>query len=288
MTGDLFDTQTVELKATGNLDKMKAWSPANGGSVEYHLVIGDQTLSINELVGKKLELQHTGNIHCCYCGEKTNKSFGQGYCYKHFVSLAQCDSCMMSPEQCHLSKGTCREPEWAETVCQKTHYVYLANASGIKVGITRSSQVPIRWMDQGAIQAMPIARVSSRYLSGVVEVMFKQHVSDKTNWRSMIKGDNGVLDLPAERDKLFELCQDDMVELVTQFGNQHIQWITHGDVYQFDYPVQQYPEKIKSVSFDKQETVGGHLLGVKGQYLIFDTGVINIRRHTGYEVNVLY
>lgn len=267
--------------ARGGLEKMlsDATSP-----VHYRLRLGGQEIDMNARIGGPIRLEYLGDIRCVYCDRVTNKSFGQGYCYEHFTTLAQCDSCMMSPEKCHFDQGTCREPEWGEATCMQSHYVYLANASGIKVGITRGGQVPTRWVDQGATQAMIIARVSSRKLAGLLEVVFKQHVADKTNWRTMLKGTSAALDLPALRDRLLAECRPELDALIADYGLQAIQLIHHGEVRSLEYPVNQYPEKVSSLTLDKQPVVEGTLLGIKGQYLILDTGVINIRRHTGYQV----
>ena len=285
MNGDLFLSDELVSHGTFVLDKMDTRLD-NDNQVHYLLISGDQRVELSSCLGKTIELNYTGKIFCCYCGEETNKSFGQGYCYKHFMALAQCDACMMSPEKCHIAQGTCREPEWAENVCLQPHYVYLANASDLKVGITRAGQLPTRWIDQGAVQAMPIARVSSRYLSGLLEVTFKQKVADKTNWRTMLKGDNEMMDLIARRDELFAELQPQLDELIHQFGRQHIQLIHHGDVQDIHYPVHSYPQKISSFNLDKQTLVKGVLEGIKGQYLMLDTGVINIRRHTGYQIEL--
>lgn len=267
--------------ARGGLEKMlsDATSP-----VHYRLRLGGQEIDMNARIGGPIRLEYLGDIRCVYCDRVTNKSFGQGYCYEHFTTLAQCDSCMMSPEKCHFDQGTCREPEWGEATCMQSHYVYLANASGIKVGITRGGQVPTRWVDQGATQAMIIARVSSRKLAGLLEVVFKQHVADKTNWRTMLKGTSAALDLPALRDRLLAECRPELDALIADYGLQAIQLIHHAEVRSLEYPVNQYPEKVSSLTLDKQPVVEGTLLGIKGQYLILDTGVINIRRHTGYQV----
>lgn len=267
--------------ARGGLEKMlsDATSP-----VHYRLRLGGQEIDMNARIGGPIRLEYLGDIRCVYCDRVTNKSFGQGYCYEHFTTLAQCDSCMMSPEKCHFDQGTCREPEWGEATCMQSHYVYLANASGIKVGITRGGQVPTRWVDQGATQAMIIARVSSRKLAGLLEVVFKQHVADKTNWRTMLKGTSAALDLPALRDRLLAECRPELDALIADYGLQAIQLIHHAEVRSLEYPVNQYPEKVSSLTLDKQSVVEGTLLGIKGQYLILDTGVINIRRHTGYQV----
>ena len=150
------------MTVTGNLRKMVT---ELNSEVQYHLPIGEHRVHLNPLVGKVLSLEFSGQINCIHCDRKTNKSFSQGFCYPCFRRLAACDSCIVSPEKCHFDAGTCREPDWAESNCFVDHIVYLANTSGVKVGITRHSQVPTRWMDQGATQAQPIARVQHRQLS---------------------------------------------------------------------------------------------------------------------------
>ena len=286
MTPDLFADMPAEgEQTTGILQKMPTtW--LSGQPVQYRLPVGESRLLLNDLIGQTLRLEYSGQIYCLYCGEATNKSFGQGFCYKHFMSLAQNDSCIMSPEKCHYDAGTCREPAWGERNCMQTHYVYLSNASSLKVGITRGGQIPTRWIDQGATQALAIARVTTRQLAGFLEVAFKNHVADKTNWRTMLKGTAESLDMPAERDRLFEQARAELDPLIEQYGLSAIQLLTHGDVFEFDYPVERYPEKVSSFNFDKSPIVEGTLVGIKGQYLIFDTGVINIRRFGGYEVTV--
>ncbi len=286
MTPDLFSQfSDSESEYTGILRKMvTSWS--SGHPVQYRIPVGSERLLLNDQIGSPVRLEHTGNIYCLHCGELTNKSFGQGYCYKHFMSLAQNDACIMSPEKCHYDQGTCREPAWGESNCMQTHYVYLSNASSIKVGITRGGQIPTRWIDQGATQAIAIARVTSRQLAGFLEIVFKKHVADKTNWRTMLKGTADQLDMVSERDRLFELAKDDLNELVNEHGLAAIQLLTHGDEFTIDYPVTQYPEKVTSFNLDKSPLVEGTLLGIKGQYLILDTGVINVRRFGGYEINL--
>lgn len=135
-------------------------------SVSYALVCGEHVLPLSEYLGRHIRLDFSGKIHCIHCGKFTRKSFAQGFCFPCFRRLAQCDSCIMSPEKCHFPAGTCREPDWAETHCRVPHIVYLSNASGLKVGITRETQMPTRWIDQGAVQALPVFRVRERRLSG--------------------------------------------------------------------------------------------------------------------------
>jgi len=275
----------MKEQAKGILRKMKTRLSA---PVEYALRAGDHDVDLNPLIGKTLQLEYSGTINCVHCGRKTNKSFNQGYCYPCFQSLAQCDSCIIHPEKCHFDQGTCREPAWGERFCMQDHIVYLANSSGLKVGITRATQVPTRWIDQGATQALAVLRVRSRLQSGTLEVMFRQHVADKTNWRDMLKGSAVRLDMAAERDRLLAECQEEITEFEQRFGFFAISVLNGIDPVEIEYPVQEYPEKIASFNFDKDPVVTGTLLGIKGQYLIFDGGVINLRRFGGYEVAVSY
>lgn len=267
----------------GALRKMRA---EPGRPARYRLPVGAREVGLNELVGRPLRLRALGTIHCIHCGRKTSKSFSQGYCYPCFRSLAQCDSCIVKPEQCHYFEGTCREPEWGEQHCMRQHFVYLANSSGLKVGITRGSQLPTRWLDQGAVQALPIFRVETRQQSGFVEVLFKDFVGDRTNWRAMLKGEIQPLDLIAERARLLAHTTRGVRELQNRFGLQAIQPVTDSAVEEFHYPVLEYPTKVSSLNLDKQPEIAGTLMGVKGQYLIFDTGVINIRKYAGYQVEL--
>ncbi len=273
----------ADIQVAGSLRKMKT---ALSKPVSYELPVDDQLLALNDSLGKVIRLEFQGAIHCIHCDRKTKKSFNQGFCYPCFKKLAQCDSCIVSPEKCHYFEGTCREPEWGDAHCMRDHFVYLANSSGVKVGITRGNQIPTRWMDQGAIQALPIFRVSNRLQSGLVEVVFKNHVADKTNWRAMLKGQVDSIDLLAERDRLLAECQPEVKELQQRFGLQAISAIDDADMVEISYPVLEHPSKVTSLNFDKQPLVEGTLMGIKGQYLILDTGVINIRKFAGYQVAV--
>lgn len=265
----------------GTLAKMRT---ALDQPVSYQLPVGDALLPLNEHLGKPLHLTFTGNIYCTHCGRKTNKSFSQGFCFPCMRKLAQCDTCIVKPELCHYAAGTCREPEWGLQHCFQPHIVYLANASGLKVGITRQTQVPTRWIDQGAIQALPIARVGDRLQSGLLEVEIAKHVADKTNWRTMLKGDQPELDLASHRDRLQAECAAAMTDLQTQHGLTAAAWLVDADMVTIQYPVITNPTKISSLNPEKQPEIGGTLMGIRGQYLMFDTGVINIRKYTGYEI----
>lgn len=254
--------------------------------VQYSLRLGEQDLHLNGLLGQGVRLEYLGAIHCSHCGRKTKKSFSQGYCYPCFSKLAQCDTCIMSPERCHYAAGTCREPAWGEQFCMTEHVVYLANSSGAKVGITRATQVPTRWIDQGATQALPIMRVATRQQSGLVEDVLRSQVTDRTNWRAMLKGEAAPLDLAQLAGEIFQACQDGITALQERFGLQAIQPLSDRALVQIAYPVLAYPAKVVSFDLEKNPVVEGTLQGIKGQYLIFDTGVINIRKFTAYQLAV--
>ena len=269
--------------AEGILRKMKSRLEQ---PVSYKIPLGDNEVPLNPLIAKKIKLEYSGNIFCVNCGRKSNKSFNQGYCYPCFQKLAQCDSCITHPEKCHFDQGTCREPVWGEKYCMQDHIVYLANSSGLKIGITRATQIPTRWIDQGATQALAIIRVRTRLQSGILEIMFKEHVADKTNWREMLKGDAEPLDMLAKSKLLLAKCESEIKELEARFGFFAISVLNGIEPLEINYPVEIYPEKIASFNFDKDPKIEAKLLGIKGQYLIFENGVINLRRFSGYEIKL--
>lgn len=274
----------------GFLRKMANKVPEGGCTedrpVQYLLRLDDDAHPLNPLIGNHLTLRYTGNIECIECGRKTKKSYSQGYCYPCFKKLAQCDLCVVSPERCHFDQGTCRDDNFARNFCMQPHIVYIANSSGIKVGITKPENLPTRWIDQGAVQALPVMNVMTRQQSGFVEVAFKNHISDKTQWQQMLKAEDRHIDLMGTRDQLMQEIHSDLEPVIERFGIQAIQPILNAEVQTFSYPMSSYPTKVVSLSFDKTPEVGGTLIGIKGQYLVFDTGVINLRRFTGYEVEV--
>lgn len=273
----------VQVLGAGNVRKMRT---SLEQPVAYTMLLGDDEIPLNQYLGRHLQLDYQGVINCIACDRKTNKSFSQGYCYPCFRRLAQCDTCIVSPEKCHYAAGTCREPQWGEEHCMVDHVVYLANTSGLKVGITRGTQVPTRWMDQGATQAQPIFRVSTRLQSGLVETLFKNHVADKTNWQAMLKGDAEPKDLEQQRQDLMDSCATELASLQQQHGLQAIAVLEQAPETTISYPVLEYPEKVKSFNLDKTPGVGGTLMGIKGQYLIFDSGVINMRKYGGYHLTL--
>lgn len=272
---------------TGTIRKMRV-SAKQQNQVFYHLPVADDAIAMNERIGEKVTVSHTGNIYCVHCNSKTKKSFNQGYCYRCLITLAQCDSCIIKPEQCHYHEGTCREPEWGEAHCLTDHYVYLANTGTLKVGITRhvSDTVSSRWMDQGATQALVILRVKDRLTSGEVETLCKKHIADKTNWRTMLKGQPDSADLIAKRDEILHAIKDDLDALKQEKGLQAISEVD-AEPLAIRYPVSQYPDKIKSINLDKTPEFEGVLQGIKGQYWLLDGDrVINMRKYAGYELSI--
>ncbi|MDO6709805.1 DUF2797 domain-containing protein [Aliiglaciecola sp. 2_MG-2023] len=272
---------------SGNIRKMCGQAEI-GSTVEYSLPIGDSHISMNPLIGTALKVSYQGVINCVHCNTKTKKSFNQGYCYRCLMKLAQCDTCIIKPETCHYEQGTCREPQWGEDNCMNDHFVYLANTGTLKVGITRhvSDGVSSRWIDQGATQAIPILRVKNRLLSGLVETVIKQHIADKTNWRAMLKEHPKEADLIAMREHLFGLVEMELDDIGSQYGLQAISLIDMPAI-DIQYPVSEYPSKIKSINLDKEFEFEGVLNGIKGQYWMLDNDrVINMRKYSGYHLDI--
>ena len=221
------------------------------------------------------------------------KSRASAVYLKIYVNKLDFDNCIMKPETCHYHLGTCREPKWGQSNCFVPHYVYLSNTSGLKVGITRHTQIPIRWIDQGATQATIIYKVATRQQSGMVEMAFKDLIADKTNWRTMLKENQPDRDLLSEASKLKSQISSSIDKVIQTYDKSQIEIntsnqpeieATNSDLVSINYPVLEFPTKIKSHNFDKNPLVEGTLMGIKGQYLIFDTGVINIRKFTSYHV----
>ncbi len=269
----------------GHLKKMHTHlSRVMNNTVQYELPLNDQSIALNPLIGKSIKLVHTGHIACVHCNKSIKKSYNQGYCYPCFIKLAQCDLCIMKPHTCHYAAGTCREPLWGDEFCFQPHFVYLANSSDIKVGITRHTQTPTRWIDQGATQALPIFKTQSRFLSGLIEVAISNHIADKTNWQKMLKKKPLPMDLTAKRDELILLCKEAIQEIALAFESQAVEFLADEKVVEIHFPVSHYPTKIKSLCLTKTPEITGVLQGIKGQYMLLDTGVLNIRKYTGYEV----
>jgi hypothetical protein len=268
---------------SGNLHKLVA---VTGTPVQYSLPIGEDRLPLNMVLGKTLRIEYAGKIHCVACGRPTKKSFNQGYCYPCFRTLARCDLCIVKPELCHYAQGTCREPGWGWDHCMQPHYVYFANTSGPKVGITRENQIPTRWLDQGAVQALLCFRVPSRHQAGILEAMIRQHLSDRTDWRRMLRGEPERLDLKALGQEVLTYCRGSLPVALRPADGSELAPLHNAEVYTFTYPILSYPTRVTALNLDTTTHIEGMLLGIKGQYLILDCGVLNVRKFTGYHVTV--
>ncbi len=244
--------------------------------VTYHLPLGEDAIRLNDWLGKQVTLTFLGDRQCTNCGRSIKKTFQSGYCYPCVISLPETDLCMVKPHECHYHLGTCRNAEFGNAHCMIPHYVYLAVSSGIKVGLTRKNNQLKRWVDQGAIQAIPIAEVPTRKMAGELEVVLAQHFPDKTDWRKMLKGEAKLLDLFTLREEAFTYFPDEFKE----FAFKEDQWV------EFVYPILEAVNKVKTYNFDKEPLIADRLVGIKGQYLIFEQAVLNIKKYTGYYVEI--
>lgn len=243
---------------------------------------------LNQYLGRKIKLEYQDQINCINCGRKTNKSFNQGYCFPCMNNLAECDTCIIKPELCHFDRGTCRDKNFADKHCNIPHSIYLSLTSTMKIGVTRQKHEKTRWVDQGAVQAIRVLTTKRRWHAGLLEAEIAKQIADKTNWRRMLKDDYDHVDLVEERNKILEKIKE-LVEIVDFdddlnyiIDEKLISKDLNQELQEIKYPVLEYPEKIKSFNLDKNPLVEGTLLAIKGQYLILDTGVINLRKYAGY------
>jgi len=246
-------------------------------TLESHSVSDEkEIIPMNNLIGKTIRMHFDGKMQCTSCG-KEKKIFAQGFCYSCFTDAPESSPCIIKPELCegHLNKG--RDIEWEQRNHVQPHIVYLAVASGLKVGVTRATQLPTRWIDQGATYCIKVAETPYRQLAGEIEVALKNVFTDKTNWRKMLKNEIGDYDLEEEKWQIEELLPAELAAYMTE----------DDDITEIHYPVLDFPDKVKSIGFDKKPLIEGQLLGIKGQYLLLDGDrVLNIRKHTGYHVGI--
>lgn len=264
------------MKYTVQLRKMI--TKLYGNKVWYQIKMNDGSkIVMNDFVGETIKIDFNGDINCMKCGTQLNKTFGEGFCYTCFSTGAESSPCIMKPELCRAHLGEGRDMEWERKNHLVEQVVYLAKSSHIKVGITKAGNEATRWIDQGASEAMVIARVPNRYLSGVIEVALKDHYADKTQWQRMLKN---------------EVCDDDLQKELAKvecfIGSDLEQYLCKDNLSKvLEYPVLEYPKKVKSMKLDKEPHIEKVLKGIKGQYLIFeDDTVINMRSHTAYWVNI--
>lgn len=240
-------------------------------TIQYDLQIGDQTVHLNQLLGKTIRLEHTGEKNCVLCGRKAPKLFDRGYCFPCVRSRPETDLCQVKPHECHYE--TCRDQTWGDRYCMTPTYLYLAKSSGIKIGLSRN--IPGRWVNQGAVQAVLIGQAPNRKIAGELEHHLAQSMPDKTDWRKMLKGEVVSTDLAQVRDQVLSSIPE--------------QWREHllpaQELVSLTYPVVTHPTKVASLNLDKGPAEG-ELWGIKGSYLILSSGVLNVSKWVGYRVRL--
>jgi len=242
--------------------------------IQYTLPLGDESLAVNQWLGRPIKLIATGNFYCVSCGNAISKRYGQGFCYPCMMESPLNSECIVRPELCRAHLGQGRDPEWEEKHHNQPHVVYLANSGGLKVGVTRDTQVPTRWIDQGASQAIIIAATPNRYLAGQIEVALKNFYNDKTNWRKMLMGEFPMLDMVTESEKARGLLPQDLKAYAKE-----------GELVELTFPVLRKPSHLNSVNLEKAFEIEGTLTGIRGQYLLWEDGkVLNVRRYAGVEI----
>lgn len=255
---------------------LKKMMTENGDTIQYYLDMGTDFLNMNQLINKEFTISFVKH-ECLHC-HLDKQIYRQGFCKSCFFDIPQAADWIMRPElsKAHLDIED-RDLAYEKKVQLQPHIVYLANSSNVKVGVTRKQQVPTRWIDQGAHEAIEIVEVPNRYLAGITEVALKEHVADKTNWRKMLKNDVEDENLVEWREKLKQYIPDEAKGYFIESNSET----------NLNFPVTKYPEKPKSLNLGKTPTYKGTLVGIKGQYLIFeDETVFNVRANEGLVVSI--
>lgn len=263
------------MQYEGNIFKMRT---EQASPVNYFLPVGEHEIKMNDFTEKEINLFFTGQINCISCGKITKTSFSQGFCYSCLQTAPEAGESVIRPELSKAQFGIARDMEWAKKHDLIDHIVYLSFTSELKVGVTRNTQIPTRWIDQGAEEAIQLAKTPNRHIAGVMEVFLKRFYNDRTNWQAMLKSKgNSETDLLKEKKKIYELLPAELKKY----------YCTNDEITKIEYPVNEFPETIKNTGFDKTPDVTGILSGIKGQYLIFKDGkVLNIRKHNGYYLKI--
>jgi len=263
------------MQYDGNIHKMRT---ERASPVKYFLPIGETEIEMNSLIGKEISMIFSGQINCIKCGKRTKTSFHQGFCFNCLQTAPEASESVIRPELSKSHLGIARDLEWATKHDLIDHIVYLAVSSEVKVGVTRNHQIPTRWIDQGASYAIKLATTPNRHIAGIIEVFLKNHFTDKTNWRAMLKNKIAQnINLQEEKQKVIQLLPTELRKYIE----------SDNETTTIEYPVKQFPQKVKSIGFDKLPTIEGILDGIKGQYLIFnDDRVLNIRKHNGYFLQI--
>lgn len=261
------------MTTCGNIAKMRT---VYNRPVDYYLPVGEAEIAMNPLIGRKISIHHSGVINCIHCGKITSKSYNQGFCYQCLKTAPEADESVIRPELSKAHLGISRDMEWSQLNDLIDHFVYLSVTSDLKVGVTRNHQLFTRWIDQGAVKAVKLARTPNRHIAGIIEVFLKKYVADKTNWSKMLKGEGKLqVDLLSEKKKLSGLLPLELAQYVEEDNL----------VFEIQYPGELSSE-VHQVNLDETPEIKGMLQGIKGQYLIFEHGfVFNVRKHAGYFIN---
>jgi hypothetical protein len=259
----------------GNILKMRT---DLGFPVDYYLPVGDKEVYMNSLIGNRVRLSFSGTINCISCGKRTKRSFSQGFCYRCLQTAPEAAESVIRPALSKSHYGIARNMEWAEKQDLIDHIVYLAVACELKVGVTRHTGLPERWIDQGATYAVKLAVTPSRHIAGVMELYLSRFITDRTRWQSMLTGPgNDSINLSEEKQRVYGLLPSELQKY----------YCHNNEVVHIQYPMIIYPDKVKGFAFDKEPVIEGALKGIKGQYLVFDDGrVLNIRKHNGYYLQI--
>lgn len=262
------------MEFTGQISKMVS---SIGNPIEYVLPIGEKKLILNKYIGELIQIKFNDEIRCINCKNKIKKTYMQGYCYPCFISLPQTEDCVFKPHLCKAHLGEARDMVWAKNNCLVSTYVYLSLTSNLKVGVTRHSHIPSRWIDQGAHYAIRFAMTPNRYLAGLIELEISKYISDRTQWRKMILGQYDELDLINKKNDLHEYLPSNLDKY----------YLNNENIVELKYPIINNLEKIKSFNIEKFKSIKKKLIGIKGQYLMFDDShVLNVRKYTGYNFTI--
>ena len=267
------------------LRKMEGRTAVDGTSgtvrmVDYKWGSTEHDLQLAERIGTEFTVRFTGQRTCMLCGTRVKKFYGQGTCFPCLRNAAGASPCIIRPELCGAHRGEGRDPQWELEHHMQEHVVYLSFTGGVKVGVTRATQVPTRWIDQGALLAVPIARVPYRQLAGAMEVDLKRLFSDRTDWRRMLLLADGAVGM----DRLLAAREQALSGVDPGFG---AYLLPAEPVVQLAYPLSNVPPKLVAVQLDKLPEIRGKLHGIKGQYLVWSDGrMLNVRNHIGYHVVV--
>ena len=262
------------MKFKGQISKMIS---DIGNPIQYSLPIGKEKLMLNKYIGELIKIDFNDEIRCINCNNKIKKTYMQGYCYPCFITLPQTEDCIFKPHLCRAHLGKARDMDWAKKNCLAPTYVYLSLTSNLKVGVTRHNHIPSRWIDQGAHFAIKFAKTPNRYLAGLIELEISKYISDRTQWRKMILGQYEKLDLLQKKNDLEYHLSDELKKYL----------LKDEKIIELKYPIIQNLDKIKSFNIEKFKSLDKKLIGIKGQYLMFDDNhVLNVRKYTGYNFTI--